>query len=65
MPRAASAEDESKALQLHEEFKRLFAEGRKEEAARAIEELLGKYGHTKYVEERRRELHALHNALRR
>lgn len=64
-PRAPSAEDESKARRLHEEFKRLFAEGRKEEAVRAVEELLGKYGHTKYVEERRRELNALHNALRR
>ncbi|HXG62486.1 MAG TPA: tetratricopeptide repeat protein [Planctomycetota bacterium] len=64
-PRAPSAEDESRARDLHEEFKRHFAEGRKEEALRTITELLGKYGHTRYVEERRRELNALHNALRR
>lgn len=64
-PPSPSAEDESRARELHEDFKRHFAEGRKEEAVRAIEQLLGKYGHTKYVEERRRELNALYNALKR
>jgi tetratricopeptide (TPR) repeat protein len=58
-------EDEKKAQELHETFKRLFADGKKDEAVKAIETLVTQYGHTKYVQERQREFNALLNALKK
>jgi len=60
-----TAEDEKKAQELHETFKKLFASGQKDEAIKAIEMLVAQYGHTKYVQERQREFNALLNALKK
>lgn len=58
-------DDEKKAAELHDEFKRHFREGRRSEALKAVESLLGTYGHTAYVRERSREFGALLNALKK
>jgi tetratricopeptide (TPR) repeat protein len=65
LSKATSARDEELARELHEEFKRLFAEVKKAEALQAVERLLSRYGHTKYVQERSREFTALHDALKK
>ncbi len=63
--RAPTAEDEKKAEELHESFKRLFAEDKKGEALKAVEEMLSKYGQTKYVQRQALGLKAILNALQK
>ena len=63
--KAPTADDEKKAEELHETFKRAFAAGRKDEAVKAVEELVSKYGHTQFVQKRAREMNALLNAIRK
>jgi Flp pilus assembly protein TadD len=63
--RDPTAEDEKKAEELHEGFKKLFAADRKDEALKAVEELVSKYGHTRYVRERVAQFQALLNALKK
>mgnify|MGYP001594801437 CR=1 FL=1 len=63
--KAPTPDDEKKAQELHEEFKRLFSGGRKVEALQAVDTLLSKHGHTQYVQQRARELNALRNALKK
>jgi tetratricopeptide (TPR) repeat protein len=58
-------DDEKKAQELHEAFKKLFADGKKAEALQALENLLAGYGQTKYARERAREFAALLAALKR
>ena len=58
-------DDEKKAAELHDEFKRLFRENKKAEALKLIETLLGQYGGTAYVRERAREFSALLAALKK
>ena len=60
-----SVDDEKKAAELHDEFKRLFRENKKAEALKIIETLLGQYGGTAYVRERAREFSALLAALKK
>lgn len=60
-----TADDEKRAEELHETFKRTFAAGQKAEAVKAVEELVSKYGHTQFVQRRAREMNALLNALRK
>jgi tetratricopeptide (TPR) repeat protein len=59
------ADDEKKAAELHDEFKRLFRENKKAEALKIVETLLGQYGQTAYVRERAREFSALLGALKK
>ena len=63
--KAPGPEDETKARELHEEFKRLFAAGKKAEALAALEKLVTQYGRTKYAQEHAREFSALLGALKR
>lgn len=63
--KAPTADEEKKAEELHETFKRSFAAGQKAEAVKAVEELVSKYGHTQFVQRRAREMNALLNALRK
>ncbi len=63
--KAPGPEDETKARELHEEFKRLFAASKKAEALAALEKLVTQYGRTKYAQERAREFSALLGALKR
>lgn len=63
--KAPGPEDEAKARELHEEFKRLFAASKKAEALAALEKLVSQYGRTKYAQERAREFSALLGALKR
>lgn len=60
-----TVDDEKKAAELHDEFKRLFRENKKAEALQVIETLLGQYGGTAYVRERSREFGALLGALKK
>jgi len=60
----ATADDEKKAAELHEKFKALFISDRTA-ALQAIEELLAKYSHTQYVQQRARELNALLVSLKK
>ncbi|HEX7897667.1 MAG TPA: tetratricopeptide repeat protein [Planctomycetota bacterium] len=60
-----TVDDEKKAAELHDEFKRLFRENKKAEALKLIETLLGQYGGTAYVRERAREFSALLAALKK
>lgn len=62
---APKADDEKKAAELHDEFKRLFRENKKAEALKIVETLLGQYGQTAYVRERAREFSALLAALKK
>jgi tetratricopeptide (TPR) repeat protein len=61
--KAPTVDDEKKARELHEEFKKLFSEGRKDEAIKVIETILEKHGHTKYAQDQR--LQVLLNALKK
>jgi tetratricopeptide (TPR) repeat protein len=63
--KAPTADDEQKARDLHEEFKRAFAAGKKPEALAALEQLVDRYGRTKYAQERAREFGALLAALKK
>ena len=63
--KAPTVDDEKKAAELHDEFKRLFRENKKAEALKLIETLLGQYGGTAYVRERAREFSALLAALKK
>jgi tetratricopeptide (TPR) repeat protein len=63
--KAPTPEEEKKAGELHEEFKRLFAANKKDEALKAVEELVTKYGHTQFVQRRARELNVLLDALKK
>ncbi|HLF95078.1 MAG TPA: tetratricopeptide repeat protein [Planctomycetota bacterium] len=63
--KAPGPEDEKKAAELHERFKELFGAGKKDEAVRALEDLLSKYEATQYVQSRGRELRAVYNALKK
>jgi tetratricopeptide (TPR) repeat protein len=58
-------DDERKAQELHEQFKRDFSAGNKKEALEALEQLMGTYGRTKYAQQRAREFGALLGALKR
>ena len=44
-------EDEKKAAELHENFKRLIGDGQRSEAIKALEELVSKYANTQYVQQ--------------
>ncbi len=59
----ATADDEKKAQELHEQFKLLYPQKEKE-AFQAIEELATKYSHTKYFQKYATALTALYNALK-
>ncbi len=63
--KAPTQDEEKKAEGLHEDFKRLFAAGDKAGAMKAVEELVSRYGHTRFVQNRAREMNALLNALRK
>lgn len=65
-PRGPSNEDESAARQLHSRVLSLIPKGEEQrpEVARLLEELTGKYGHTKYVRDNEKGLKALLNAFR-
>jgi hypothetical protein len=63
--KAPTADDEQKARELHEEFKRSFAAGKKPEALAALQQIVDRYGHTKYALERAREFGALLAALKK
>lgn len=54
----SSPEDERKAQEQHSKAMELLKNPDKSEAVKALEELIGKYGHTKYVQERSRALQA-------
>jgi Tfp pilus assembly protein PilF len=58
-------DDEKKAAELHEDFKRLFREGRRAEALKVLETLMSRYASTSYVRERSREFSALLGALKK
>jgi tetratricopeptide (TPR) repeat protein len=62
--KAPTADDEKKASELHEKFKALFVSDRTA-ALQAVEELLTKYSHTQYVQQRARELNALLVSLKK
>ena len=64
-PKPPGVDDEKKAAEIHEEFKKLLREDRKAEALKRLEELLTKYGQTAYVRERSREFSAVLNALKK
>jgi tetratricopeptide (TPR) repeat protein len=44
-------EDEKKAAELHENFKRLIGDGQRSEAIKALEELVSRYANTQYVQQ--------------
>lgn len=56
--KAPTAEDESKAAQLHQKALELLKQPDKSDAVKAMEELLSSYGHTKYVQEKAKALQA-------
>jgi tetratricopeptide (TPR) repeat protein len=64
-PKVPGVDDEKKAAEIHEDFKKLLREDRKAEALKRLEELLTKYGQTAYVRERSREFGAVLNALKK
>jgi len=57
-------EDEKKAEELMERFKLLFP-GSREEALKAVEEMVSKYGHTQFVQKQARQIEALLRSLRK
>jgi len=65
-PKGPSAEDEAAAKQLHARILSLIPKGEEQrpEVAKLLEELTGKYGHTKYVRENEKGLKALLNAFK-
>lgn len=63
--RTPGVDDEKKAAELHDEFKKLFRENKKAEALKIVETLLTQYGKTAYVQERAREFSALLSALKK
>lgn len=63
--KAPSPEDEKRAADLHENFKKLIIDGKTAEALKVIEELVSKHGHTQYVRSRSREFTAVLNALKK
>lgn len=65
-PKGPSAEDEAAAKQLHVMILSLIPKGeeKRPEVAKLLEELTGKYGHTKYVRDNEKGLKALQNAFK-
>lgn len=61
--KAPTVEEEKKAEELMERFKLLFP-GRREEALRAVEEMVSRYGHTQFVQKQARQIEALLRSLR-
>jgi tetratricopeptide (TPR) repeat protein len=49
--KAPGPEDEENARKAHEEALRLFQDGRRDEGAKALEALMGAYGHTRYLQD--------------
>lgn len=56
--KAPTAEDETKAAELHQKALELLKQPDKSDAVKAMEDLLSSYGHTKYVQEKSRALQA-------
>lgn len=62
--KAPTPEDEKKAEELMERFKLLFP-GSREEALKAVEEMVSQYGHTQFVQRQARQIEALLRSLRK
>ena len=60
-----TAEDERKAAELHGKALELLEKSNKAEGAKLLEELLGPYGHTKYVQEKLQGLRVLLSTLKK
>jgi tetratricopeptide (TPR) repeat protein len=56
--KAPTSEEENKAAELHQKALEMLKDPDKGPAVAAMEELLSKYGHTKYVQEKAKALHA-------
>lgn len=63
--KAPTPEEEKAALELHQRTMALLRDEKKEEAVKALEELLVKYAHTKYVQGQALPLNALRNYLKK
>lgn len=61
----ATAEDEIKAAELHKKVLELLEKNNRAEAAKALEELVGAYGNTKYVQEKAQGLRVLLGTLKK
>lgn len=63
--KTATAEDEKKAAELHGKALELLEKNNRPEAAKILEELLGAYGNTKYVQEKSQGLKVLLGTLKK
>jgi tetratricopeptide (TPR) repeat protein len=63
-PKDPTPEEESRAKELHDKLTGLIGQGKNDEAFRVVDELLTKYGHTKYVRDRMTAFTAMHRALK-
>ncbi|MBI4565999.1 MAG: tetratricopeptide repeat protein [Planctomycetes bacterium] len=63
-PKKPAAEEEQAAQDLHGRITNLIGLGRRDEAYQALEELLSRYGHTRYVKDRQREFEVLRRAFK-
>lgn len=63
-PKDPTPEEESKAKALHDQLTALIGQGKNDEAYKVVDELLTKFGHTKYVRDRITAFTAMHRALK-
>ncbi|MBI2932537.1 MAG: tetratricopeptide repeat protein [Planctomycetes bacterium] len=63
-PKGPTEEEERKAAELHAQVLDLVAQGQKREAWKRMDELLVKFGHTKFVRDRAAAFMQLHRALK-
>lgn len=64
VPKGPTPQDEERAKSLHGELMTLLGQGKKDEAFRALDDLLTRFGHTEYVKARTAAFGALHQTLK-